>query len=142
MQLNIKNDTPGFIALEDGSVYQGIGFGHTGAANGEIVFNTSMTGYQEVLTDPSYAGQIVMMTHPHIGNTGINSTDNEAPKTWVRGFIVREYCRNSYHQQSIYSLQQYLRNNKVVAVSEVDTRAITRRIRNLGAMKAVIASGD
>ncbi len=131
-----------FIALEDGTVYKGSSFGATGEVSGEVVFNTSMTGYQEILTDPSYKGQIVAMTYPLIGNYGINSEDVESHKLFLEGFIVRECSRISSNWRSEKGLDEYLRENNIVGIEGIDTRALTRHIRLAGAMKAVISTED
>jgi carbamoyl-phosphate synthase small subunit len=131
----------GVIALEDGGVFEGESFGAPGAAEGEAVFNTSMTGYQEVLTDPSYRGQIVVMTYPLIGNYGVNAEDMESGGPKVEGFVVREHCAFPSNWASSGSLAGYLEAHGVVAVAEVDTRALTRHIREAGAMRAAIAGG-
>jgi carbamoyl-phosphate synthase small subunit len=130
----------GYLVLEDGSVYVGEGFGAAGAVAGEVVFNTGMTGYQEVLTDPSYYGQIVTMTYPLIGNYGINPADFESRKPWVRGFIVKELCDQPSHWQAVKSLSAYLAENGVPGLAGIDTRALTRHLRNAGTMRAVIAT--
>ncbi len=132
----------GAIALEDGLVLEGESFGAVGAKAGEAVFNTGMTGYQEVLTDPSYKGQIVTMTYPLIGNYGVNSADAESNGPKVEGFVVREYCPYPSNWTSEQSLSDYLKQHGVVALSGVDTRMLTRRLRTAGAMRAVIAAGD
>ncbi len=132
----------GAIALEDGRVFEGESFGAIGKRAGEVVFNTSMTGYQEVLTDPSYKGQIVTMTYPLIGNYGVNPDDVESGGPKVEGFVVREYCPYPSNWSSTGNLADYLVKHGIVAVSEVDTRALTKHIRTAGAMRAVIAAGD
>jgi len=132
----------GLLALEDGRVFSGISFGAAGLAEGEVVFNTSMTGYQEILTDPSYHGQIVAMTYPLIGNYGVNPADVESTRPRVRGFVVREYCAHPSNWRCTQSLRDYLTEHGVVAVSEVDTRALTRHIRLAGAMRAMIGAGE
>lgn len=132
----------GYLALEDGRVFQGESFGAEGISVGEIVFNTGLTGYQEILTDPSYKGQIVTMTYPLIGNYGTNALDEESGKPQVEGFVVREYCPYPSNFESQESLQDYLRRHGIVGITDVDTRAITRHIRTAGAMRAVIAAGD
>jgi len=131
----------GTLALEDGRVFEGESFGVEGRCAGEIVFNTSMTGYQEILTDPSYKGQIVAMTYPLIGNYGTNEDDAESSKAQVEGFVVREYCPYPSNHLSQWTLADYLRRNGIVAITDVDTRALTRHVRVQGAMKAVIATG-
>ncbi|MEB4616247.1 glutamine-hydrolyzing carbamoyl-phosphate synthase small subunit [Leucobacter sp. M11] len=129
------------LVLEDGSRFEGRPYGSTGRALGEIVFSTGMTGYQETLTDPSYAGQIVMMTAPHIGNTGVNDEDMESRKIWVAGFVVREPSRVVSNYRAQRSLDEDLVADGVVGISGVDTRAITRRIRSAGAMRSGVFSG-
>jgi carbamoyl-phosphate synthase small subunit len=133
---------PGYLLLEDGKSYPGRMIGAEGIALGEAVFNTSMTGYQEVLTDPSYAGQIVTMTSPLIGNYGVSAGDAESGGVQVAGFIVREASRTFSSWRAEGSLQEYLRRAHVVALDEVDTRAVTRHLRSAGAMRAAIASAD
>lgn len=132
----------GYLLLEDGRVFPGEMIGAAGSALGEAVFNTSMTGYQEVLTDPSYAGQIVAMTYPLIGNYGVNPTDAESARVQVAGFIVREASRMHSNWRATGSLQAYLRDAGVVALDGVDTRALTRHLRSAGAMRAAIASAE
>ncbi len=127
-----------FLVLEDGSVYEGYSFGAEVSAYGEVVFNTSMTGYQEMLTDPSYAGQIVVPTYPIIGNYGINSQDFESNRIQVAGFVVREECHLPSHWQSISTLHDYLLSSGISGVAGVDTRAITRRLRSLGVMMGML----
>lgn len=138
MEISMK----GFLALEDGRVFTGVSFGAEGKAFGEIVFNTSMSGYQEILTDPSYHGQIVTMTYPLIGNYGTSQEDVESRGIFVKGFVVREFCPYPSNWRSDKPLSRYLADNNIVALSEVDTRAVTRHIRQGGAMKSVIAAGD
>ena len=130
------------IALEDGTVHQGVSFGAEGEAFGEVVFNTSMSGYQEILTDPSYKGQIVTMTYPLIGNYGVNEQDVESYKPHVEGFVVREYSPIYSNWRATGSLGDYLKKHGVVGIEGVDTRALTKHIRDAGAMKAVISSID
>ncbi|WP_449277560.1 glutamine-hydrolyzing carbamoyl-phosphate synthase small subunit [Leucobacter sp. GX24907] len=132
---------PAVLVLEDGSRYEGRAYGATGRTLGEAVFSTGMTGYQETLTDPSYAGQIVMMTAPHIGNTGTNDTDMESRKIWVSGFVVRDPARRISNFRAERSLDEDLVNDGVVGISGIDTRAVTRRIRSVGAMRSGIFSG-
>ena len=129
------------LVLEDGSRFTGRAYGATGQTLGEVVFSTGMTGYQETLTEPSYAGQIVLMTAPHIGNTGANDTDMESRKIWVAGFIVRDPARRVSNFRAQRSLDEDLVNDGVVGISGVDTRAITRHIRSAGAMRAGVFSG-
>ena len=130
------------LLLEDGRRFDGLPLGAHGVALGEAVFNTSMTGYQEVLTDPSYAGQLVTMTYPLIGNYGTNGEDVESARPQVAGFIVREAARAPSSWRSRDSLEGYLRRHGVVGIRDVDTRALTRHLRNEGAMRAAIAPGD
>lgn len=130
------------LALEDGTIFEGSAFGAAGERTGEIVFNTSMTGYQEILTDPSYKGQIVTMTYPLIGNYGVNSEDVEARKPFVEAFVVRECSTIASSWRSQKSLDQYLKENDIVGIEDIDTRALTRHIRLQGAMKAVISTED
>ena len=128
------------LALEDGTVFTGVSLGSRGEVFGEVVFNTSMTGYQEILTDPSYHGQIVTMTYPLIGNYGVNSKDVESRKPCISGFVVKESSRISSNWRSEKSLAEYLKQNNIVGVEGVDTRALTKHIRLRGAMKAGIST--
>jgi carbamoyl-phosphate synthase small subunit len=130
------------LALADGTVFAGTAFGATGEVFGEVVFNTSMTGYQEILTDPSYNGQIVTMTYPLIGNYGVNAEDVESGGLKLRGFVVRELCREPSNFRSSQSLDDYLRENNVIGIEGVDTRALVRRIRVQGAMTGVLSTED
>lgn len=130
------------LALADGTVFEGTSFGSQGEASGEVVFNTSLTGYQEVLTDPSYKGQIVAMTYSQQGNYGINEEDVESTRPWIEGFIVKEACLYPSNWRSRESLMGYLIRHHIVGISGIDTRALTRIIREKGAMEAVISSVD
>ena len=130
------------LVLEDGSVFRGDAFGAATEAFGEVVFNTSMTGYQEMLTDPSYAGQIVVPTYPLIGNYGINDRDFESRKAQVAGFVVREHSLRPSHSLSTSTLDEFLRAQGVAGISGVDTRAITRRLRTHGVMMGTITAGE
>ena len=130
------------LALEDGTVYHGNAFAGQGVVSGEVVFNTSMTGYQEVLTDPSYKGQIVTLTYPLIGNYGINDEDVESGRIQVEGFVVREYEPLPSNWRSQKALADYLNEQGVMAIEGIDTRALTRHIRLAGAMKGVISTSD
>ncbi|PYU89135.1 MAG: carbamoyl phosphate synthase small subunit [Acidobacteria bacterium] len=130
------------LALEDGRTFEGCTFGAIGETSGEVVFNTSMTGYQEILTDPSYAGQIVVMTYPHIGNYGTNEQDEESPKPFVEGFAAREFSTVHSNWRARQSLEGYLLRHNIVAISEVDTRAVVRHIRTRGALRGIISSAD
>ena len=128
------------LALEDGRLFEGASFGATGTTVGEICFNTSMTGYQEVLTDPSYRGQIVAMTYPLIGNYGTNDADAESRSPHVRGFVIEELSEVASNWRSEISLDEYLRRWKIPGVQGIDTRALTRHLRTLGAMKACLTT--
>ena len=129
------------LALEDGSVYAGRPFGATGQVGGEVVFHTAMTGYQEILTDPSYHGQLVAMTYPHIGNTGVNDEDPESSHPHVRGFIAREFARRPSSWRATRSLQDYMVSHNIVGIDGIDTRALTRLLREKGCQRGVILSG-
>jgi carbamoyl-phosphate synthase small subunit len=133
---------PAVLALEDGRTFRGRSWAAAGEACGEMVFNTSMTGYQEVLTDPSYAGQIVCMTYPLIGNYGVNRADEESARPWVEGFVVRESSRVASNWRSEESLDAYLKRWNIVALEGIDTRALVRHIRDKGAMRACISTID
>ncbi len=128
------------LALEDGTIFHGNSFGVEGEVIGEIVFNTGMTGYQEVLTDPSYCGQIVTMTYPLIGNYGVNFDDIESSRPQVRGFIVRELCKTPSNWRSIETLNEYLKRHKIIGIEGMDTRALTRILRDKGTMKGIITT--
>ncbi|MHB9004227.1 MAG: carbamoyl-phosphate synthase domain-containing protein, partial [Coriobacteriia bacterium] len=130
--------TRALLALEDGSLFPGWSCGAPGEAGGEICFNTSMSGYQEVLTDPSYAGEIVTMTMPHIGNYGVNGADAESRAVFASGLVVREMCRTPSNWRAEESLPDFLLTQGVVAIEGVDTRQLTRHIRERGAMRAII----
>ena len=134
--------TKAILVLEDGRTFNGASFGADGETFGEMVFNTSMSGYQEILTDPSYAGQIVCMTYPLIGNYGVNETDVESRCPWVEGFVVREASRIASNWRSTESLDDYLKRNNIVGIEHVDTRALVRHIRDKGAMRAGISTVD
>jgi len=128
------------LVLEDGRTFRGASFGAEGEAFGEMVFNTSMTGYQEILTDPSYAGQIVAMTYPLIGNYGVNEEDTESRRPWVEGFVVREASKVASNWRSTETLDSYLKRHKIVGIEHIDTRALVRHIRDKGAMRVGISS--
>jgi carbamoyl-phosphate synthase small subunit len=138
----MKEKSPGLLALEDGRVFRGRSWAARGEACGEMVFNTSMTGYQEVITDPSYAGQIVCMTYPLIGNYGVNEADAESARPWVEGFVVREASRVASNWRLEETLDAYLLRWKIVAIEGIDTRALVRHIRDKGAMRACISTTD
>ena len=131
------------LVLEDGSTYRGLAFGDTSrTTHGEVVFNTSMTGYQEILTDPSYAGQIVVPTYPLIGNYGINGQDFESRRVQVSGFVVRDHCDAPSHPTSEMTIDEFLKSQGVIGIGGVDTRAITRRLRTQGVMMGTIAVNE
>src|SRR5213596_702868 len=130
------------LALEDGTWFRGVAAGASGEAGGEVVFNTSMSGYQEVLTDPSYSGQIVTMTCPEIGNYGVSPNDVESRAPQVAGFIMREESPVASNWRAAGTLRDYLIANRIVAIAGIDTRALTRRLRSGGVMRGVIATGD
>lgn len=131
---------PCLLALEDGRTFAGINFGATGTTTGELVFNTSLTGYQEILTDPSYAGQVVTMTYPEIGNYGANNDDTESHRIYARGMVVRHLSRRHSSWRAEKSLHQFLAEQQIIGISDVDTRAITRHIRDKGAMRCAIST--
>ena len=152
MQNNLQNNhmvesslvesSPAKLVLEDGTVFTGKSFGAIGTSCGEVVFNTSMTGYQEILTDPSYCGQIVTMTYPEIGNYGVNEEDIESSRPHLAGFVVRNLSPIASNFRSSGTLDEYLKKHGVIGVSNIDTRALVRRIRDQGAMKAVVSSSE
>jgi len=129
------------LALANGELFEGVSIGDDGCAEGEVVFNTSMTGYQEILTDPSYAKQIVTLTHPHIGNTGVNLADEESDNIWATGLVIRDLPLLSSSWRQELTLQEYLIKRKVVAIAEIDTRRLTRILREQGAQNACIVAG-
>ena len=137
-----KSSVPAYLVLEDGSVHRGESMGARVEGHGEVVFNTSMTGYQEVLTDPSYAGQLVTLTYPLVGNYGINPQDFESANIRVAGFIVREHCDAPSHGRSDRTLDEYLKAQGIPGICGVDTRAITRRLRERGVMMGLITTGN
>ena len=128
------------LALEDGRIFRGEGYGAKGECYGEVVFNTSLTGYQEIFTDPSYAGQIVVLTNPQIGNYGTNSADNEANKPYIEGLVTREFSPFSSNWRSQQVADEYLERFNVPVISEIDTRALVRHLRNHGVMRGVVSS--
>src|SRR3954451_9503455 len=130
------------LALEDGTVFTGTSIGADGEVDGEVCFNTSMTGYQEILTDPSYRGQIVTMTYPQIGNYGVNAEDVESLRPQLAGFVVREHSRSQSNFRSEQSLSDYLKHHGIVAIESIDTRALVRRLRSRGALKGILSTVD
>src|SRR2546421_11688339 len=135
-----ESSKPAKLALEDGTVFTGRHFGAPGTSEGEVVFNTSMTGYQEILTDPSYKGQIVTMTYPLIGNYGINRQDVESKQPHVAGFIIKELAPLHSNYRADLSLHDYLKQNNILGIQGIDTRALTRRLRLSGAMRGVLTT--
>jgi len=136
----VRQASAALLALEDGRVFSGDALGALGTVTGEVCFNTSMTGYQEVLTDPSYHGQIVALTAPHIGNTGVNDADDQASRPWAAGVVVREASAAYSSWRATGSLSSYLERHRVVAATEIDTRALTRHVRSRGALKGALSS--
>lgn len=134
--------TTAILALEDGSIFKGIAIGAEGVTSGETVFNTAMTGYQEILTDPSYAKQIVTLTYPHIGNTGTNSEDEESRNVWCAGLVIRDLPLLASNFRSEQSLSDYLKANNVIGIADIDTRRLTRILREKGALKGCIMAGN
>ena len=134
-------NNPAVLALEDGSVFKGKAIGALGLASGEVVFNTAMTGYQEILTDPSYARQIVTLTYPHIGNTGCNAEDNESDRVWSAGLVIRNLSMTVSNWRSEQSLEEFLQAQNVVSIAEIDTRRLTRLLREKGPLNGCILSG-
>lgn len=137
---SLVSHLPALLALADGTLWPGLAFGAIGERTGEVVFNTGLTGYQEVLTDPSYHGQIVVMTQPHIGNYGVNEEDDESHRCWVSGFVVRAASPLASNWRASRTLDDYLRERNVVGIREVDTRALVRHIRTHGAQNAALSS--
>lgn len=131
---------PALLVLEDGSVYRGWSFGANGTTMGEVVFNTGMTGYQEVLTDPSYCGQMVTFTYPELGNTGVNPEDEESVRPFVKGAIAKNICDRPSNWRSTQSLSDYLKTHSIPGIYGIDTRALTRKLRSVGAMNGIISS--
>ena len=130
------------LVLEDGTVFKGTAIGAEGAAVGEVVFNTSMTGYQEILTDPSYAEQIVTLTYPHIGNTGTNSEDEESSTIWAKGLVIRDLPLLASNFRNEQSLSDYLKAKNILGIADIDTRKLTRILREKGAQNGCILAGD
>src|SRR5271165_1824494 len=130
------------LALEDGRIFRGEGYGHPGECQGEVVFNTSLTGYQEIATDPSYAGQIVVLTNPQIGNYGTNQADNESARPYIEELIVREFSAVSSNWRSEQVTDEYMERFSVPVLAEIDTRALVRHLRIHGAMRGVISTAE
>ena len=140
MKKEISMIKTAILALEDGSIFNGFSYGSANSVSGEVVFNTSMAGYQEILTDPSYAGQIVVLTYPLIGNYGINISDFESSKIQVAGFVVKEHCSYPSSSNPISSFDNFLTEQKITGIMGLDTRALTKKIRTHGAMKGIIST--
>ena len=138
----MKKENDAVLLLDDGSFFYGFGFGAKTERTGEIVFNTALTGYEEILTDPSYCGQIVLMCYPHIGNYGINFKDSESFKIWVEGFVVREYSKVHSNWQAKISLEDFLKKYRIPGIEGIDTRKIVKKIREKGSMKAILSRID
>ncbi len=136
----LKDAQPALLVLADGTAYRGWSFGASGTTLGEVVFNTGMTGYQEVLTDPSYCGQIVTFTYPELGNTGVNREDEESDRPYVKGAIARNICRIPSNWRSTMTLPDYLKSHNIIGIYGIDTRALTRKLRGLGAMNGGIST--
>ena len=134
--------SPALLALEDGTVFRGVAIGADGASVGEVVFNTAMTGYQEILTDPSYARQIVTLTYPHIGNTGTNAEDEESSAIWAAGLVIRDLPLLASNYRNQEDLQSYLRRRNIVGIADIDTRRLTRILRDKGAQNGCIMAGE
>jgi carbamoyl-phosphate synthase small subunit len=130
------------LALEDGTVFTGLAFGAEGERSGEVVFNTAMSGYQEILTDPSYKGQIVTMTYPHIGNYGVNDADFESAQPWVEGFVAREFSPVFSNPRATGRLEEFFRRHGIVGIHDIDTRALTRKLRLDGSLNGVLSTQD
>jgi len=136
------NTNPAILVLEDGSVFRGRSIGAEGLSVGEVVFNTAMTGYQEILTDPSYARQIVTLTYPHIGNTGTNAEDEECPRLWVAGLVIRDLPRLASNFRNTEALDAYLKRHNILGIADIDTRRLTRILRDKGAQNGCLMAGD
>jgi carbamoyl-phosphate synthase small subunit len=137
----VPQKTPAVLVLADGSIFRGCSIGFEGVTTGEVVFNTAMTGYQEILTDPSYAGQIVTLTYPHIGNVGANAEDAESKKAYAAGLIIRDLPLRSSNWRQQETLPDYLERNRIVAIADIDTRRLTRLLRSKGAQNGCIVAG-
>src|SRR6476661_6649540 len=133
---------PAILALEDGTIFEGVSVGAPGLSVGEVVFNTAMTGYQEILTDPSYARQLVTLTYPHIGNTGCTDQDDEASQVWAAGLIVRDVPRRPSNWRNQQALPEWMRQRGVVAIADIDTRKLTRLLRDRGAMNGALLAAS
>ena len=137
---NYSHFSSGVLVLENKTIFKGIGIGHQGIATGEVCFNTSLTGYQEIISDPSYAGQIINFTFPHIGNVGTNNEDHESDKIWTKGVIFNSEITNPSNYRSLRNLNTWLKKNKIVGITGLDTRSLTNFIRDKGAPKGTICN--
>jgi len=142
VDLTTGASTPAVLVLEDGSIFRGTAIGAEGLSVGEVVFNTSMTGYQEILTDPSYARQIVTLTYPHIGNTGVNAEDAECDRSWAAGLVIRDLPFLASNFRSEQSLPDYLKAQNIIGIADIDTRRLTRLLRDKGAQNGCIMAGE
>ena len=140
--MNTDSHRSAILALEDGTVFEGIAIGAEGVSSGEVVFNTALTGYQEILTDPSYARQIVTLTYPHIGNTGVNDEDNESDRIWAAGLVIRDLPLMASNFRSRQSLDAYLKANNILGIANIDTRKLTRILREKGAQNGCLMAGS
>ena len=134
-----KIDTTAILVLQNGKFFKGVGLGYMGTATGEVCFNTSITGYQEIISDPSYADQIINFTFPHVGNVGTNKEDHESDKIWTKGVIINTEITNPSNYRSLKHLDQWLQKNKIVGIIGIDTRNLTNLIRDRGAPKGTIS---
>ena len=132
--------SPGILVLDNKTIFKGVGIGYQGTVTGEVCFNTSLTGYQEIISDPSYAGQIINFTFPHIGNVGTNKEDHESDKIWTRGVIFNSEVTNPSNYRSLKNLDSWLKKNKIVGITGLDTRSLTNFIRDKGAPKGTISN--
>ena len=139
---NFSHLSSGVLVLENKTIFKGIGIGYQGTATGEVCFNTSLTGYQEIISDPSYAGQIINFTFPHIGNVGTNKEDNESDKIWTKGVIFNTEITNPSNYRSLKKLNTWLKKNKIVGITGLDTRSLTNFIRDKGAPKGTISNNN
>ncbi|MGD8174831.1 glutamine-hydrolyzing carbamoyl-phosphate synthase small subunit [Marinimicrobium sp. ARAG 43.8] len=142
VDLTTGTSTPAVLVLEDGSIFRGIAIGAEGLSVGEVVFNTSMTGYQEILTDPSYARQIVTLTYPHIGNTGTNAEDAECDRSWAAGLVIRDLPLLASNFRQEQTLPEYLKSQNIIGIADIDTRRLTRLLRDKGAQNGCIMAGE
>ena len=140
--MNTDSHRSAILVLQDGTIFKGRSIGAEGLSSGEVVFNTSMTGYQEILTDPSYARQIITFTHPHIGNTGTNTEDEESPRIWAAGLVIRDLPALASNFRSERSLDIYLKEKNILGISDIDTRKLTRILREKGAQSGCLMAGD